>query len=408
MGAVLGLGILLVRRHVPESPRWLFIHGREQEAERIVDDIERSVEDETHEPLDEPGDAITVRQRRTIGFGEIARTAFERYPRRTVLGLALFVGQAFLYNAITFDLGTLLNTFFKVSSSAVPLYLALYGVSNFLGPLLLGRLFDTVGRKPMVTLTYAGSAVVTIVLAVLFMNGSLGLWGFMALLLAVFFLASAGASAAYLTVSEIFPMETRALAIAFFYAIGTAIGGITGPLLFSKMIGSGDATQAGIAFLIGAAIMLIGAVAELLFGVRAEQRSLEDIATPLSAEEAERRPARRPAATRRYRPGPAQRGGYSPGMPVSEPAPGVEYGREVERIVQTLEERGPLDRTELARAVGARYWGPGRFAAALREAILSGRVRRVDGRRYAVAGEAPPPPRGRFEREGARTGGEGR
>ena len=411
LGAVLGLAILLVRRHVPESPRWLFIHGREEEAETIVDGIERDVREETNEPLDEPGEAIVVRQRKTISLGEVARTAFKRYPRRTVLGLCLFVGQAFIYNAITFDLGTLLSTFFKVSSGAVPLYLALYAISNFLGPVLLGSLFDTVGRKPMVSITYLGSAVIAAVLAVLFIGGSLGLWGLMALILGVFFLASAGASAAYLTVSEIFPMETRALAIAFFYAIGTAIGGITGPLVFSKLISSGDDTQAGIAFIVGAVVMAIGGVAEILFGVKAEQQSLEDIAKPLTAEDAERaegdgRPqeeaAREPVAAgrgrdlaadgrahsratatapRRYRPGPGRQGS-SPGMPVSAPVTEVEFSREVGRIEAALAEHGQMHRDELARAVGARFWGPGRFSAALREAIVTGRAQRVGRNRF--------------------------
>ena len=245
LGAVLGIAILLVRRYVPESPRWLFIHGHDEEAERIVGEIEEDVRRETDEPLDEPGDSITVRQRKTISFRTIASTAFKTYPKRTALGLALFVGQAFIYNAVTFGLGTFLAEFYDIDSGRVPLYIALFAFSNFLGPLLLGRLFDTVGRKPMITLTYLGSAAVLTVLTILFVGGSLGLWGFMALLLATFFLASAGASSAYLTVSEIFPMETRALAIAFFYAIGTAIGGITGPFLFGKMIESGEESQVG-------------------------------------------------------------------------------------------------------------------------------------------------------------------
>ena len=226
-GAVLGVGILIVRRHVPESPRWLFIHGREEEAERIVDGIERDVRAETGEELDEPSSSITVRQRKTISLREVAATAFKTYPRRSFLSLALFVGQAFIYNAVTFGLGTFLVEFYDISDGRVPLYLALFAVSNFFGPLLLGPLFDTVGRKPMIAGTYSGSAIVLAVLTLLFVGDTLGLWGFMALLLATFFLASAGASSAYLTVSEIFPMETRALAIAFFYAIGTAIGGIT-------------------------------------------------------------------------------------------------------------------------------------------------------------------------------------
>ena len=287
MGAVLGLTIMLVRRNVPESPRWLFIHGREKEAERIVDDIEQRTTEESGQELPEPESTITVRQRERIPFREIARTAFKVYPRRAVLGLALFVGQAFIYNGVTFNLGTLFTTFFDVSSSVVPVFVMVYAIGNFLGPLTLGRLFDTVGRKPMIVGTYLGSAAVATVMAVLFLGGSLSQWTLEAFIVATFFLASAGASAAYLTVSEIFPMETRALAIAFFYAVGTGAGGITGPLLFGNLINSGERSQVAIAFFIGAAVMAVGGIAEIFFGVKAEQQELEDIAKPLTAEEAE-------------------------------------------------------------------------------------------------------------------------
>jgi MFS family permease len=287
VGVVLAFGILVVRRHVPESPRWLFIHGREEEAEEIVDRIEQSVEAETAQQLEVPEKTIEVRQRETIGFREIARVAFKAYPKRAVLGLCLFVGQAFIYNGVTFNLGSLFTGFFGVASSAVPIFIIIYGVGNFLGPLTLGRLFDTVGRKPMIAGTYLGSALLTVPMAILFIDGSIGKWEFEAFVFAVFFLASAGASAAYLTVSEIFPMETRALAIAFFYAVGTAVGGITGPLLFGNLIGSGVRSQVGLAFLIGAAVMAVGGIAEIFLGVPAEQAQLEDIAKPLTAEEAE-------------------------------------------------------------------------------------------------------------------------
>jgi MFS family permease len=406
IGAVLGLAILLVRRNVPESPRWLFIHGREEEAERIVDGIERDVEEETSEPLDEPSGAITVHQRKTISFREVARTAFKVYPRRTILGFALFIGQAFIYNAVTFDLGSILSEFFKISSGKVPIYIALFAVSNFLGPLLLGRLFDTVGRKPMVASTYIGSGVVLIVLTILFVGGSLGLWGFMALLLATFFLASAGASSAYLTVSEIFPMETRALAIAFFYAIGTAIGGITGPLLFAKLIATGHASTVAVGFYLGAAIMIVGGIVEIFLGVKAEGQQLEDIAKPLTAEDAEGDAATdggRPARPQRR---PSPRSGYSRGMPVSAPIEPVELSREVGRIESALAEHGAMDRTELARAVGARFWGPGRFQAALREAVTNGRAQRLGRSRFGPAGGQDGG--GRFSREADRTGSEGR
>jgi MFS family permease len=296
-GAILGLGILLVRRHVPESPRWLFIHGREDEAERIVDQIEAKVRAETGHDLPEPGESITVRQRDAIPFREIATVTIKRYPRRAILGLSLFIGQAFLYNAVVFDLGTILSEFFDVSSESVPYFITLFAVGNFLGPLLLGRLFDTVGRIPMIAGTYLGSAALVALLGILLLSDSLTTWSFMALILATFFLASAGASSAYLTVSEVFPMETRALAIALFFAVGTAAGGIAGPELFGQFIHSGDTDLVALGFFIGAAAMALGGVAELFFGVRAEQQSLESIARPLTAEEAdaaEVAPAERP------------------------------------------------------------------------------------------------------------------
>jgi MFS family permease len=204
-------------------------------------------------------------------------------------------------------------------------------------------------------------------------GGSIGLWGFMALLLVTFFLASAGASSAYLTVSEIFPMETRALAIAFFYAIGTAVGGITGPFLFGKMIESGEESQVAIAFLIGAAVMAIGGLVELVLGVKAEGRELEQIAKPLTAQEQESRPR----WTR-----------SSPGMAVSAPIPAVALDREVAAIARVVAEHGPTERRELARLVGARFWGPGRFSAALAAAVRGGEVRRVSRSRYGPTSTA--------------------
>jgi MFS family permease len=413
LGAALGVGILLVRRNVPESPRWLFIHGRNEEAEEVVGQIEEEVRADTGEELSEPDATLTVEPRRRIPFREIARTAFSKYPRRTILGLSLFVGQAFLYNAVTFDLGTLLGEFFDVGSGTIPLYIALFATSNFLGPLTLGRLFDTVGRKPMISFTYLGSALITAALGVFLLGNDLTTWSFMAFILAIFFLASAGASSAYLTVSEIFPMETRALSIAFFYAVGTAAGGIAGPLLFGHLINTGNQDKVAIGFFVGAVVMAIGGIAEILFGVKAEQRQLEDVAEPLTAEgapepaEAERkrprdeeaeqraqrirrrteaRGQRERAGRRRYRPGPG-RLGASRGLTPSagEVDSGADLDREIEIIGRALEDHGSANRRELARRVGARYWGPGRFRSALREAIAEGTVKRLRGGEYAPA-----------------------
>jgi MFS family permease len=283
LAAFMGFAILLVRRNVPESPRWLFLHGYEEEAERVTQDIERQVVANTHQELIEPRRTIRVKQRGPMGIGEIASVVFKMYPKRTFVGLSLFTGQAFLYNAIFFTYALVLTDVYGVSASSVGLYLLPFAVGNFCGPLFLGRLFDSWGRKPMIAGTYILSGLLLIVTGILFKNGTLSATTQTVAWVVIFFFASAGASAAYLTVSEIFPMETRAMAIAFFYATGTIIGGFGGPLLFGALIQSGSRSNIFIGYVIGAAVMIVGGIIQALMGVEAAGRDLEDIAPPLSA-----------------------------------------------------------------------------------------------------------------------------
>jgi MFS family permease len=287
MAAAMGLAILLVRRNVPESPRWLFLHGHEEEAERVTRDIERQVSESTGQELIEPRRTIRVKQRGPMGIGEIASVVFKMYPKRTFVGLALFTGQAFLYNAIFFTYALVLTEIYGVGTGSVGWYLIPFAVGNFMGPLLLGRFFDTVGRKPMIAGTYILSGILLVITGLLFRDGTLTATSQTVAWCIIFFFASAGASAAYLTVSEIFPMETRAMAIAFFYATGTIVGGFGGPLLFGALIESGDPDAIFVGYVIGAAVMILGGIVQATMGVEAAQRDLEDIAPPLSATEAE-------------------------------------------------------------------------------------------------------------------------
>ncbi len=285
LGAILAFGVLFVRKYVPESPRWLYIHGREEEGEQIVEDIERKVVEDTGQELPTVSDTITIRQRKTIGLPLIAKTVFTLYPKRTILCLSLFIGQAFLYNAFFFTYGPALETFYGVTQ--VGWYILAFAVSNFLGALLLSQLFDTVGRVKMIAATYIISGL--LLLAAAFYLDSFTAVTLTIMGMVIFFFASAGASAAYLTASEVFPMETRALCIAFFYAIGTAAGGIAGPLYFSKLIENAevtkDITEIVPGYVVGGLLMLAGGIVAIFLGVHAEQKTLEDIARPLTAED---------------------------------------------------------------------------------------------------------------------------
>ena len=284
IGATLGLVIIFFRNHVPESPRWLVTHGYAQEADRVVAEIEERVRNDPNiGELPEPeGKPMVVKPRAGIGFGEIIATLFETYPKRSVLGLAMVISQAFLYNGVFFTFALILTKFYGVPEDRAGLYLIPFAAGNFFGPLLLGPLFDSWGRKPMIAGTYAISAALLILSGFLFAQGVLNATTQTILWAVIFFFASAAASSAYLTVSEIFPLEMRGLVIALFYSTGTGIGGTIAPWLFGTLIDSGSRTMLLYGDLIAAAVLIVTVVIVALFGVKAERSSLESIARPLT------------------------------------------------------------------------------------------------------------------------------
>lgn len=262
-------------------------HGRVDEAESLVSDIETDVSRRVDAELPDPdGGELEVNQEDSVGFLTIARTIFGEYPRRTVLGFALMAGQAFLYNAVLFTFAIVLTTFFGVSASSAGLYLVPFGIANFLGALLLGRFFDTVGRRRMIAGTYVLSGLGVAIAGYLLRQDAASTDVFVGILCASFFVASAAASSAYLTVSEAFPLETRAMAIGLFYAVATGIGGASGPLVFGSLIGTGDRSALFIGYAVAAGLMIIAGLVEVWIGIDAEQEALEDIAEPVSVEEA--------------------------------------------------------------------------------------------------------------------------
>jgi MFS family permease len=287
IGATLGLIVIFFRRWIPESPRWLMIHGRNAEAEEIVADVERKIFRAKATGISDPGYSrawpTRIRTRTHTPWREIWDAIVHEHRRRSFLGFVLMSTQAFFYNAIFFTYALVLMRFYSVPEQSVGGYLLPFALGNVLGPLLLGHLFDTIGRKQMITLTYGLAGILLALTGWLFQAGMLTAQTQTVAWTIIFFVASAAASSAYLTVSEIFPLEIRALAIAIFYAIGTLAGGVGAPVLFGWIIGTGSSTALFIGYLVAAVLMIFGAAVEAWIGVPAERRSLEHIAAPLSS-----------------------------------------------------------------------------------------------------------------------------
>ncbi len=279
-GAMLGLVVFVMRMWIPESPRWLMIHGRPDEAHRIVADIETSAIG--HTQANEGLPKIRLRMRDHTPLREVATTLFSTYRQRALVGLTLMVAQAFFYNAIFFTFALVLTDFFAIPANDVGWYILPFAAGNFLGPLLLGRLFDTLGRRAMIVLTYGVSGVLLALSGYLFAIGALSAQTQTIAWMVIFFFASPAASAAYLTVSETFPLEVRALAIAAFYAIGTGIGGVVGPALFGALIDTGSRNSVFAGYLLGAALMVAAAWVAWRYAVAAERKPLESVAPPLA------------------------------------------------------------------------------------------------------------------------------
>jgi MFS family permease len=283
IGAVLALGILPMRIWVPESPRWLLTHGEKQEATHIVEDIEARFRRDGHHLDDKGTTRLRLRTRDHTPLAEVFHAIFTVHRRRALVGLSLMTAQAFFYNAIFFTYALVLTDFYHVPGDHIGWYLLPFALGNFLGPLVLGRLFDVIGRRKMIASTYALSGILLTLSGYMFEQQWLNVTTQTVAWMVIFFFASAAASSAYLTVSESFPLEIRALAIAVFYAFGTALGGIAGPAFFGRLIDTHQRTEVFTGYLVGSALMLGAAVVAAIWSVDAERKSLENVATPLSA-----------------------------------------------------------------------------------------------------------------------------
>ena len=277
LGGVLGLSVLVLRNHVPESPRWLLLHGRFADARTIVEEIEKEVEKATGKPLPPPAAPEELEAKGSVGWGVIAHTMIIGHTKRSLLGFTLMVAQAFAYNGIFFTYALVLTDFYQVPSGKVGLYILPFAAGNLLGPLLLGHFFDTIGRRVMIALTYGASALCLAGTGYAFSASLVNATELTVCWCITFFIASAAASSAYLTVSELFPVELRGMAIALFYAIGTAAGGLVAPTLFASLVASGSRASVAAGYYIGAALLLVASIAGALLGVNAEGKSLETL-----------------------------------------------------------------------------------------------------------------------------------
>ena len=284
VGSILSIGIIFLRTFIPESPRWLVIHGREKDAEAVMGDIEAHMKEHGGTvPAPDTLKPMTIHARGHTPLSVVFKTIFVKNRERAIVGLALMAAQAFFYNAIFFTFAQVLDSYYHVAVKNTGWYMLPFAVGNALGPLILGPLFDKIGRKPMIAGTYAISGILLVISGWLFATGRLTATEQVVCWSVIFFFASSAAGAAYLTVSEVFPVEIRALAIAIFYAFGTGIGGVIGPVAFGWLIGTGDRWMLFYGYVFAAALMLGAAALEAVWGVAAEGKSLEDISEPLSA-----------------------------------------------------------------------------------------------------------------------------